>query len=94
MKLWLKDHAEDIDIHYLQAHLPALNPDKYLNCDLKHGGAQWEPHTQQAGSQIEDNWPHVENSENPGPSAQLLQARVNSLRGVTCLFNCWVNSQH
>jgi len=37
VKVWLKDHAEDIAVRYLPAYSPELNPDEYLNCDLKHG---------------------------------------------------------
>ena len=38
---WLKKHAEHIEIFFLPAYSPELNPDEYLNCDLKalvHGG--------------------------------------------------------
>lgn len=38
---WLKKHAEHIELFFLPAYSPELNPDEYLNCDLKalvHGG--------------------------------------------------------
>jgi len=41
VKAWLAEHLEDIEVFYLPAYSPELNPDEYLNCDLKagvHGG--------------------------------------------------------
>jgi len=35
VKDWLKEHCEEIKIFYLPAYSPELNPDEYLNCDLK-----------------------------------------------------------
>ena len=38
---WLNKHTEHIEIFFLPAYSPELNPDEYLNCDLKalvHGG--------------------------------------------------------
>lgn len=38
---WLKKHTEHIELFFLPAYSPELNPDEYLNCDLKalvHGG--------------------------------------------------------
>lgn len=38
---WLNKHTERIEIFFLPAYSPELNPDEYLNCDLKalvHGG--------------------------------------------------------
>ena len=34
---WLANHSEQIEVFYLPAYSPELNPDEYLNCDLKHG---------------------------------------------------------
>lgn len=34
---WLADHEEEIEVFYLPAYSPELNPDEYLNCDLKTG---------------------------------------------------------
>ena len=34
---WLAKHSENIEVFYLPAYSPELNPDEYLNCDLKHG---------------------------------------------------------
>ncbi len=38
---WLEKHTEHIEVFFLPAYSPELNPDEYLNCDLKalvHGG--------------------------------------------------------
>lgn len=34
---WLNDHSKQILVHYLPSYSPELNPDEYLNCDLKAG---------------------------------------------------------
>ncbi len=34
---WLEEHKMDMEIFYLPAYSPELNPDEYLNCDLKAG---------------------------------------------------------
>ena len=34
---WLAKHSEQIEVFYLPAYSPELNPDEYLNCDLKAG---------------------------------------------------------
>lgn len=41
VKAWLAEHQNEIEVFYLPAYSPELNPDEYLNCDLKagvHGG--------------------------------------------------------
>ncbi len=37
VKKWLQDKSEQIEVFYLSAYSPEMNPDEYLNCDLKHG---------------------------------------------------------
>ena len=37
VKAWLAEHEEEIEVFYLPAYSPELNPDEYLNCDLKAG---------------------------------------------------------
>ncbi len=37
VKEWLEKHKKKIEIFYLPAYSPELNPDEYLNCDLKAG---------------------------------------------------------
>ncbi len=37
VKEWLDEHPNEIEIFYLPAYSPELNPDEYLNCDLKAG---------------------------------------------------------
>ena len=32
---WLKAHAKEPELHYLPSYSPELNPDEYLNNDLK-----------------------------------------------------------
>ena len=35
VKKWLEEHKEDIEVFYLPSYSPQLNPDEYLNGDLK-----------------------------------------------------------
>jgi transposase len=37
VKDWLKEHEAQIEVFHLPAYSPELNPDEYLNCDLKVG---------------------------------------------------------
>jgi len=37
VKQWLAENAERIEVFYLPSYSPELNPDEYLNCDLKAG---------------------------------------------------------
>ncbi len=37
VKEWLKEHEHEIELFYLPSYSPELNPDEYLNCDLKAG---------------------------------------------------------
>ena len=37
VKEWLAEHSAMIEVHYLPSYSPELNPDEYLNCDLKAG---------------------------------------------------------
>ena len=36
-KAWLAEHDDEIEVFYLPSYSPELNPDEYLNCDLKAG---------------------------------------------------------
>lgn len=37
VKQWLAEHKHMIEVFYLPSYSPELNPDEYLNCDLKAG---------------------------------------------------------
>ena len=37
VKRWLNEHQSMIQVFYLPSYSPELNPDEYLNCDLKTG---------------------------------------------------------
>ena len=34
---WVKEHENEIELFFLPSYSPELNPDEYLNCDLKAG---------------------------------------------------------
>lgn len=35
IRVWLADHAEKAELHFLPAYSPELNPDELVNADLK-----------------------------------------------------------
>lgn len=35
VKEWVEEHSEKIELFFIPAYSPELNPDEYLNCDLK-----------------------------------------------------------
>ena len=35
VKQWVAEHRAEIELYYLPSYSPDLNPDEYLNCDLK-----------------------------------------------------------
>jgi len=37
VKQWLEENKRDIEVYYLPAYTPEMNPDEYLNGDLKQG---------------------------------------------------------
>jgi transposase len=37
VKEWLENHKNEIELFFLPSYSPELNPDEYLNCDLKAG---------------------------------------------------------
>ena len=37
VKEWVGDHKDKIELFFLPSYSPELNPDEYLNCDLKAG---------------------------------------------------------
>jgi transposase len=37
VKGWLEEHVKQIEVFFLPSYSPELNPDEYLNCDLKVG---------------------------------------------------------
>jgi transposase len=43
VKEWLEKHQKMIEVFYLPAYSPELNPDEYLNCDLKAGVHSGKP---------------------------------------------------
>ena len=37
VKDWVKEHENELELFFLPSYSPELNPDEYLNCDLKEG---------------------------------------------------------
>lgn len=37
VKEWVQQHKDEIELFFLPSYSPELNPDEYLNCDLKAG---------------------------------------------------------
>jgi DNA-binding transcriptional MerR regulator len=43
VKSWVEEHKDQIELFFLPSYSPELNPDEYLNCDLKAGVHSGEP---------------------------------------------------
>ena len=55
VKEWVEKHHEKIELFFLPSYSPELNPDEYLNCDLKagvHSGAPARTKSQLKGKAI------------------------------------------
>lgn len=37
VKEWVEQHSDQIQLFFMPSYSPELNPDEYLNCDLKSG---------------------------------------------------------
>lgn len=48
VKAWLEKNKALIEVYYLPAYTPEMNPDEYLNCDLKQGIRASSPARNQA----------------------------------------------
>lgn len=48
VKDWLSKNSEHIEVYFLPPYSPDMNPDEYLNCDLKHGIRASSPARDQA----------------------------------------------
>lgn len=49
VRAWLARHSHEIEVFYLPPYAPELNPDEYLNGELKGRIHRGLPHTQQQG---------------------------------------------
>ena len=49
LKAWVGENSEKITLHYLPSYSPDLNPDEFLNCDLKYQIAK-RPDRREKGS--------------------------------------------
>lgn len=49
VRAWVANHSEEIEVFYLPSYSPELNPDEYLNCDLKAGVHSTAPARDRAG---------------------------------------------
>ncbi|WP_455908092.1 transposase [Streptomyces chartreusis] len=49
VRVWLADHKDEIELHFLPSYSPELNPDELVNADLKRS----LPHTHRARNQTE-----------------------------------------
>lgn len=49
LKAWEEENSQKISLHYLPSYAPDLNPDEFLNCDLKTQTAQ-KPERREEGS--------------------------------------------
>ena len=71
VKKWLEGHLKEIEIYYLPSYSPELNPDEYLNCDLKAGVHSPPPVKNPSAFDQKGKITHDEAAKNTGESQQL-----------------------
>jgi hypothetical protein len=49
LKAYLKENKDKIELYYLPAYSPDLNPDEYLNSDMKYGAGSKNPKKTKCG---------------------------------------------
>ncbi|GAA4764193.1 hypothetical protein GCM10023329_07480 [Streptomyces sanyensis] len=49
VRVWLADHKDEIELHFLPSYSPELNPDELVSADLRRS----LPHTRRARNQSE-----------------------------------------
>lgn len=63
VKTWLENKESKIELHYLPSYSPELNPDEYLNCDLKAKFRNDAP-TRKKGEMKDKMQKHMEDIQN------------------------------
>ena len=85
VKAWLEENKEQIEVHYLPLYSPDMNPDEYLNGDLKQGIRASSPARNQG--QLEKKvLGHLRMVQcTTSASDQLLFSSLYSVRGIVYL---------
>lgn len=73
---WLAGHHDAIEIFYLPSYSPELNPDEYLNGDLKAGVHSTPPHSFVEGAQTCRDQAHAQTPETTRTREELLPPSV------------------
>ena len=82
VKKWLEERTVDIEVFYLPSYSPQLNPDEYLNGDLKGRGPFRHTGSNPERTCTKDTFVYEEASEKTKPCAKLFQT---SKGGICCL---------
>ncbi len=92
VKAWLADHQDRIEVFYLPSYSPEINPDEYLNCDLK-AGVHSRPPTRAKGDLKRKTIAHLKKgAETARQGKKVLPTSEDCLRCVMCLFDRRVNN--
>ena len=89
VKEWLAGREKEIEIHYLPSYSPDLNPDEYLNCDLKNEMSKRPEKIYPGETRNNGEGTHDTSSETSRKGRILLPGETNS---ICCLICCRVNN--
>ena len=93
VKEWLHGRTDEIEVFYLPAYSPELNPDEYLNCDLKTGVHGKPPARNQKALARRGYRSYAQITEVTDSRGKLFQTSKNSLCCcIGTVFNCRINS--
>ena len=91
---WLEEHREQIEVFYLPSYSPELNPDEYLNCDLKVGVHSGVPATSKSELARKAIGHLRMLQKRPGSCSEILQTSQDRLCGLVNIFNCRFNKEN
>ncbi|MCP4720597.1 MAG: IS630 family transposase, partial [Desulfobacteraceae bacterium] len=91
-KEWLEKHKNQLEV-FFPSYFPELNPDEYLNCDLKGGVHSGVP-ARAEGQLKKKAISHLRKLQKlPGRVAKYFKHPKIIYAAYSCLFNCRVNTQ-
>ena len=73
-KAWLAERDDEIEVFYLPSYSPELNPDEYLNCDLKAGIHSGKPARNKKQLKKKVLLPHEDATEKAESRCQVFRA--------------------
>ena len=92
VKDWLENHKDEIELFFLPSYSPELNPDEYLNCDLKSRCSFRSSCKNKRSTEKQSNLASANASKETEKSQKVLQTSQNFLCSLIRLLGCRVNN--